>query len=342
MLVRSRSPLRLGLAGGGTDVSPFSDKYGGAVINATLAMYTYCSIEPTNDGTIEFYDADSKQGIKIDSKLHFDLDDEGFNLHLGAYNKIVKDYIRKPLSFRMTTYSDAGPGSGLGGSSTFVVGMVKAYAEWLSLPLGEYEIADIAFTIERIDVALAGGKQDQYAAAFGGFNFMEFYSDRVIINPLRVKDWVINELETLALLYRMKSSRDSAKIIQEQIDQTTSNNPTSIAAMQQLKKDAVSIKEAILLGNIDQFVETIRAGWQTKMKIAPSISNNEIDTIMKAASDAGALAGRVSGAGGGGHILFFVNPKQRYELISALGSFGGGISRVKFTEKGAESWTISR
>lgn len=199
MIIRSKAPLRLGLAGGGTDVSPYCDEYGGAVLNVTIDMYAYCTIEPTNDNKVVFSAPDRNEYFECESKLNIEIDDK-LILHKGIYNRIVKDYNDgKPLSFIMTTYSDAPAGSGLGSSSTMVVAIIKAYMEWLNLPLGEYDMANLAYEIERMDLKLTGGKQDQFSATFGGFNFMEFFNDnRVIVNPLRIKNWIKNEVENSA------------------------------------------------------------------------------------------------------------------------------------------------
>ena len=190
MIVRSKAPLRLGLAGGGSDVSPYSDIYGGLILNATINLYAYCTIEETNSGRIEInaYDAQCCKSYLSMSQL--EIDGEA-GLIKGVYNRIIRDYRLEPKSFKITTYNDAPAGSGLGTSSTMVVCILKAFIEWLSLPLGDYETSRLAYEIERKDLGLSGGKQDQYAAAFGGFNYMEFLqNDLVIVNPLKMKRWI--------------------------------------------------------------------------------------------------------------------------------------------------------
>ena len=214
MIIRSKAPLRLGLSGGGTDVSPYCDEYGGTVLNVTINMYAYCTIEITDNGKIEFYASDIKESFICDFKDQIELEGN-LLLHKGVYNRIYRDFLNgESLSFKMTTYSDAPSGSGLGSSSTMVVAIIKAFMEWKNLPLGEYDMASIAYEIEREEIGLSGGKQDQYAATFGGLNFIEFYDkNRVIVNPLRIKKWIKNEIENSLILYYTGTSRDSAKII---------------------------------------------------------------------------------------------------------------------------------
>ena len=341
MIIRSKAPLRLGLAGGGTDVSPYCDYYGGTVLNVTIDMYAYCTIEPTEDGKIEFYAADRNERVQADSVSELPIEGD-LLLHRGVYNRIVSDYCSgKPLSFRMTTYSDAPAGSGLGSSSTMVVAIIKAYMEWLNLPLGEYDIAALAYQIERVDLGLSGGKQDQYAATFSGFNFIEFEKDdRVIVNPLRIKNWIKNELENSLILYYTGTSRDSAKIIDEQIKSTKEKNSNSLEGMHTLKREAYVMKECILKGDFDGFAACLQRGWEAKKKTASVISNPFIDEMYRFVMENGAKAAKISGAGGGGFMMIYCDPVQRFSLVEKLKKTQGTVMLTSFTERGTQAWTL--
>lgn len=338
MIIRSKAPLRLGLAGGGTDVSPYCDTYGGVVLNVTIDMYAYCTLEPTEDGIVEFYAAD--RGEHFSAPAGELLLDGVLPLHRGMYNRIIRDFCGgRPLSLRMTTYSDAPAGSGLGSSSTMVVAMLKAYMEWLNLPLGEYDMAALAYQVERKDLKLSGGKQDQYAATFGGFNYMEFYDkDRVIVNPLRLKNWIKNELENSLVLYYTGTSRDSAKIIDEQV--RCQSNEKSLQGMHELKRQAERMKEAILKGDFDGFADCLRAGWEAKKQTSSVISNPKIDQMYQYIMENGGKAAKISGAGGGGFMMIVCDPKRRYELVEKLKQTDGRVMVTSFTERGTQAWTL--
>jgi D-glycero-alpha-D-manno-heptose-7-phosphate kinase len=340
MLIRSKAPLRLGLAGGGTDVAPYSDIFGGAILNATISMYAYATIEPRTDGKIIFNAIDKKEKyilksvpkLKIDGKL---------DLHKGAYNRIVKDYSGKALSFELSTFVDAPAGSGLGTSSTLMVAILGAFAEWLKLPLGEYDIAHLAYEIERIELGMAGGKQDQYSATFGGVNFMEFLKgDKVIVNPLRILDKYLSELSNNLILYNTDTSRLSSTIIENQQKNVRAGNKKSIEAMHKLKEQAVMMKECLLKGNIDEIGKILNFGWKYKKQLAQGVSNKLIDDIYNIAIKKGATGGKISGAGGGGFIFFYCPGVSRYKVIDALKQIGGQVKRYDFTQTGLSTWTI--
>jgi D-glycero-alpha-D-manno-heptose-7-phosphate kinase len=304
-------------------------------------MYAYCIIEPADNGKVVFSAADLQKKEVYASAPSIPVHN-ALQLHSGVYNRIIADYNNnKPLSFEMTTYSDAPAGSGLGSSSTMVVAIIKAYVEWLNLPLGEYDIAALAYQIERIDLGLAGGKQDQYAATFGGFNFMEFYQDeKVIVNPLRLKRWIRNELEASMVLYYTGVSRESANIIKEQIEHTKRGDNKNIEGMHELKKQSVLMKETLLTGDFKGFSHCLFNSWLAKKSAASSISNSFLEELYQYAMDNGAESAKISGAGGGGFMMIFCNPKKRIELISALKEKNGIILTPSFTEIGTQAWTI--
>ncbi len=340
MIYRSKAPLRIGLAGGGTDVAPYSDIYGGAILNATISMYAYANIEPRNDGKIVLNSIDKGDEIVLESALNLPVDGK-LDLLKGIYNRVAKDFTHKPLSFTLSTYVDAPPGSGLGTSSTLVVTILGAFSEWLRLPLGEYDLAHLAYEIERNDLKMAGGKQDQYAATFGGVNFMEFFdNDKVIVNPLRIRSKYLNEMAHNIVLYYTETSRLSSKIIEAQSRNVISKNQKSIEAMHQLKKQAILMKEAILKGELEKIGEILDFGWEFKKQMADGITNPMIDEIYEAAKANGASGDKISGAGGGGFIFFYCPQNTRSKVVKALEAFGGQVKRYEFTTHGLTTWAF--
>jgi len=279
MIYRSRAPLRIGLAGGGTDVSPYSDKFGGAILNATIAHYAHASIEPLNENGIILQALDRKEEQRFEWNNALPINGK-LDLLKGVYNRIQKDYGLPLTNFCLSTYVDVPAGSGLGTSSTLVIAVIGAFTEMLKLPLGEYDIAHYAYEIERRYLNLAGGKQDQYAATFGGVNYMEFYEgDKVIVNPLRIKEQYLFELENNLVLYYTSTSRESARIIEQQSKNVVSKKEASIDAMHQLKQQSQMMKEALLKGRLNEFGEILDYGYQQKRLMADGISNSLMEEI---------------------------------------------------------------
>lgn len=342
MLIRSKAPLRLGLAGGGTDVSPYSDLYNGAILNATISMYAYATLEPRTDGKIVLQTLDRGEYLEFDSVEELPIDGN-LDLLKGVYNRIVKDYSKEALSFTLSTFVDAPAGSGLGTSSTLCTAIIGAFVEWFKLPLGEYDIAQLAYDIERIDLEMAGGKQDQFCACFGGVNFMEFYEgNRVIVNPLRIKKRYLNELEFNLLLYYTGTSRLSAEIIKDQTDNISKKAEKPLEAMHVLKEQAFQMKEALLKGEINSIGEILNESWMSKKNLASSISNPVIDEIYESAMKNGALGGKISGAGGGGFMMLYCPGNSRYRVMEELQKFGGEFRKFIFEENGLTTWKINK
>ncbi len=339
--IRARAPLRIGLAGGGTDVSPYCDTNGGYVLNATIDQYAHAIIKIIDEPVVKFIAADLQQESTHDINNNIQLNGV-LNLHKAVYNEMVHQYNGDiPIQLELTTFCDVPVGSGLGTSSTIVVAMVKAFAELLNLPLDDYTIASLAFKIERVDCGLLGGRQDQYSATFGGFNFMEFYAnERAVINTLRIKNWITCELESSLILFYTGASRESAKIIETQSDNVRLGSVTTINAMHGLKQEALVMKECLLKGDFQGIVDSMLLGWENKKNLANNVSNANIDEIYNAAISAGALAGKVSGAGGGGFMMFFVPPEKRMAVIRALNYYDGKVTNCHFTHHGTQAWRI--
>jgi D-glycero-alpha-D-manno-heptose-7-phosphate kinase len=341
-IIRARAPLRLGLAGGGTDLSPYCDEFGGGVLNATIDRFAYAFISPRNDGKVVFRAKDLGREEVLEAAPQ--LPQSGLLLHRGVYERMVRDHNGgRAISATITTTADAPMGSGLGSSSALVVALVDAFRVLLGAPLGQYDVAHLAFEIERLDLGLMGGKQDQYAAAFGGINFIEFLAkDRVIVNPLRVSDSARNEFESSLVICFSGRSRDATVIIEEQTAGLAGHSTRTIEAMNRLKADAIEMKNALLAGNIQAMAKILDHSWKTKKMTAPGISTDRIDQLYDVAVANGALAGKVSGAGGGGFVMFLVHPEDRLGLLNALNVAGGTAGSVKFAERGCETWQVQR
>jgi D-glycero-alpha-D-manno-heptose-7-phosphate kinase len=340
VIIRARAPLRVGLAGGGTDVSPYCDRFGGAVLNVTIDLYAYAIIEPAADGRVVARAPDIGGACEIFAGEDGDVCGK-MVLHRAVYRRMVAAFNGgREMACRMTTFCDAPPGSGLGTSSTMVVALVKAFAVWLNLPLGDYEIAQLAFEIEREDAGLAGGRQDQYAAVFGGVNFMEFFDGRVLVNPLRVSGWILAELESSLVLFDSGVSRASAEIIEAQTGNLVSGRAATLAALHALKADAARMKESLLRGDFGRVAGVMRQTWEAKKRLADGVSNARIEAVVAAAMAAGALAGKASGAGGGGVLMFLVAPERRMDVMRALLGYEGRVLPCHLTRGGAEGWRV--
>lgn len=345
MIVRSRAPLRLGLAGGGTDLPAFSDIYGGSVLNATVNYYAHCTIKANKDNKIIFNatDLNISDEIKIGDEIKLT---GNLPLHRATYKKFLEKFDLRADSISVSSFSDVPPGSGLGSSSTLVVSIIKAFSEWFEISLGNYDIAKLAFEIERIDLSLSGGKQDQYAASFGGFNFMEFKNDgNVIINPLQIKNEIIDELTEHIILYYSGMSRSAAEIsdgiIEEQNKNVEEKLNNSLEAMKITKQISYDMKDALIKGDILRMGKLMNYSWEQKKLTAKNVSNSQLDEIFRLAIDNKAIACKLSGAGGGGFSIFLVDPLDRHEFIRYLQSYSKGfILNVNFSLIGCKSWRV--
>jgi D-glycero-alpha-D-manno-heptose-7-phosphate kinase len=332
VVVRARAPLRLSFAGGGTDVSPFPATEGGAVLSATIDRYAYGSLTPRDDARISVHSLD------LGMSLEFDAGDEpSFDGRLDLVKAAVRRLGGTTAGFDLLLQSNAPPGSGLGSSSSMLVALVGLLREHHRLPLTDYEVADLAYQAERVDLRIRGGHQDHYAATFGGFNFIEF-GERVIVNPLRVPDSTLNELQLNLLLCYTGTTRQSSRIISDQSARLASGESETLEGLRAQKELAVTMKSALLRGELNEFGALLGEAWKQKKRMSPLIATEFIEEAYEVAMRAGALGGKVTGAGGGGYILFYCDFARKHRLAEALTRMGGVVTDFAFEPKGLTTW----
>jgi D-glycero-alpha-D-manno-heptose-7-phosphate kinase len=338
MIVRSKAPLRISFAGGGTDVSPYAEEHGGVVLSATIDKYAYASVHVRDDRhiSVQSLDYDIVARYHVDEALEFDGE---LDLVKATLQRLNGD---EPRGLDFFIHSDAPPGSGLGSSSTMVVALIGALQRLRRLPLTPYEIADLAYRIERKDLGIQGGLQDQYAAVFGGFNFMEFGRDAVIVNPLRIDPDVLNELQYNLLLCYTGRRRLSARIIQSQVDAYERREETVLQAMSELKALTVEMKNALLQGRLGDFGALLHEAWENKKKMAREISNPEIDQLYETARKAGAIGGKITGAGGGGYLFLYCRFGRKHVVAEELEKLGAEVVDFSFEPRGLQTWEIRK
>ena len=332
--VFSKAPLRMALAGGGTDLEPYYTRYGGFVLNATIDQYAYCKIEPSREWCFKSIDLGIEEKHNLWNNVEYI--DSKLKLLINSYQYLTKDVEREPV--KITTYVEAPPGSGLGSSSALVVALIAAIAEYYNVPLGEYDMAEYAIEIERKICDLPGGKQDQFAAAFGGFNFMEFLKDgRTIVNPLRLNQKTQNMMELSTVLYYVGKPRKDSRVI-ENTAKGLVDSKTVLNATHEIRNACINYKRSLLMGNFNMISELMETYWRMKLETNPHVASPEILDSYDYARKNGATAAKISGAGGGGHMVLFTEFEERHRLISALKNKEGRVVPFKFVNHGVDVW----
>lgn len=340
MLIRAKAPLRLSFAGGGTDVPPYPEFEGGCVLSATINMYSFGALCPLPDATIHLRSADLGLALEFAA---------GAALPYDGRLDLVKAAIRRmsgngetEAGFDMFLHTDAPPGTGLGSSSSLMVAVMGLLKEWRRLSLSDYELAQLAYTLERQELAIPGGLQDQYAAAFGGWNFIEFgAAGQVIVNPLRLPIDVLNELEHNLVLCFTGDVRSSGGIIEDQVKRYRRGDHPSLQGLRHQKRLALEMKTLLLRRRLDAFGTLLDEVWQHKKELSPQISNPRIDALYQAARDAGALGGKLNGAGGGGYMMFYCDFEHRLDVVAALRAHGCAVRDFAFEPHGLQTWRVA-
>ena len=330
--VRAKVPLRISFSGGGTDVMPYPEEHGGCVLSATIDLYAFASLRPRGDPNYQVFSEDG------DAARYATREDLAFDGHLDLVKACLR-HMAPETGLDLHLFCDAPPGSGLGSSSGLVVAMLAAVAEHNHTPMTPYELARRAYEVERKDLRQAGGLQDQYACTFGGFNFIEFFGeDRVVVNPLRIPAEVSNELHGSLLLCYTGMTRKSGGILRRQVEGYVSGRRESLQALERIKGLTLDLKEALLTGDLGGFADILDESWHAKRGLAEGITNDRIDELYARAREAGAVAGKLLGAGGGGYLLLFCPFDRRAGVARAMESEGARVEKFHFEERGVQTW----
>jgi D-glycero-alpha-D-manno-heptose-7-phosphate kinase len=338
MLIRAKAPLRISFAGGGTDVPPFPQLEGGCVLSTTISRYAYCSLQVRDDQYIGVHSLDYSLSVTYHPEDILEYDGK-LDLVKAAIRKLRPANDQR--GFDLMLHSDAPPGSGLGASSAMMVALVGVLKEYGNLPLTDYEVADLACHIEREELGIQGGLQDQYAAAFGGWNYIEFLPDRVIVNPLKISSDVVNELQFNLLLAYTGTMRLSGHILQDQVDRYERREPETMEALRELKRLTVEMKNAVLRRELGEFGELLHQEWEHKKRVSSKISGTHLDMLYDTAREQGALGGKVTGAGGGGYMLLYCRSGKKHQVAEKLKELGCTITDFSLEPSGLQTWRVS-
>lgn len=339
MIIRSRAPVRVSFGGGGTDVSPYTEEHGGCVLNAAIRRYAWATLELRSDTKIILQSDDLNETIEVKHR-----DQLAFDGHLDLLKAVVRAYPIIEGGFSVFLRSDVPPRSGLGGSASAFIALIGVFDYLLrDQRQSAYEIAEKAFDLERKELKVMGGRQDQYASVFGNINFIEFRgNDFVRVNPLRLPEDYLLELEKHLILVGLPGGRNhSGGVIEDQVAQMKKEGTKSLDALHNTKRIAQEMKKALLRGDFDRFGGLLDKAWHEKKKFTSLISNSSIDALYAAAKEAGALGGKITGAGGGGHMMFYCRPNTEHIVSAALERAGARAVDLQFDTQGLQVWTAN-
>jgi D-glycero-alpha-D-manno-heptose-7-phosphate kinase len=337
MLIRAKAPLRISFAGGGTDVPPFPAREGGLVLNATINRYAYGTLRPREDQSITIHSHDYGSSLELapDETPVFD---GKLDLAKAAIRRFTGN---DQVGFDLVLHSNAPPGSGLGSSSAMMVALIGVLKEFRNVPVTDYELAELAHAVEREELGIRGGRQDQYAATFGGFNFIELYGDHVVVNPLRIAEDIVLELEHNLVLCYTGSTRQSDHIIEDQMSRYERGDGDATAGLIAQKQLASQMKNALLQRRLEDFGELLHTAWEAKKRMSERISTNRIEELYTAARAAGAIGGKVTGAGGGGYLLLYCGQDRKHEVAARMRELGASVDDFAFEHAGLRTWRVN-
>lgn len=332
-IIRAKAPLRVSFAGGGTDVPEYYEKHGGAVLSTTINRFAYVSLYPREDTTISIRSVDMEYSVK------YDLGSEPLYDGVLDIAKAAIQRIGVKQGFALDIRSDAPAGSGLGGSSALTAAIIAAVADLANKKYSSHELAELNYTIERVDLGISGGKQDQYASTYGGFNIIQFAESGVSVSPLRLDSSVIDDLEAHVLLCYSGGIRGNVNLIDKQIDRLRKKEGETVAAMAALQKQVWQMREALECGDLLKFGKLLQAGYEAKKLMNPYITEGtNVDALYTAAIQRGAIGGKLLGAGGGGYLAFYVPTEHQHEVRTTLEAMDGSFVDFGIDRRGVHCW----
>ena len=335
MIIRSKAPLRISLGGGGTDVYPYTENFGGAIISTTIDRYANVTIKENKENLLRVISQDYNLLEIFDS-----ISDLRNNGKLDLVRASFRFLNLNRTNIDTILHVDAPPVSGLGSSSALTVALVGAIKNLQNKTLEPYDISHTAYVIEREEAKIKGGMQDQYASAFGGFNFIEFKKNSVKVHPIRLRPEIKNELFASLILCDTCDTRLSANILERQINSYEQKNEIILKNLHLIKQIEYDMKNSLIKGNIKEIGEMLHDNWVLKKTLDKEISNSKIDKIYDSAISAGAIGGKLLGAGGGGHLLFVADPENKIHVENELQKSGCTIVKFNFDENGLQTWKI--
>jgi D-glycero-alpha-D-manno-heptose-7-phosphate kinase len=332
-LIRAKAPLRISFAGGGTDLPHWYEEHGGAVFSSTINRFAYVTLYPRDDREVRIRSLDLGYMVQYDVKER-PIYDGVLDLAKAVIHRLGAD-----RGLELDVRSDAPAGSGLGGSSALTAAVIGALARYTGQTLDAYELAELNYEIERHDLRIAGGKQDQYATTFGGFNLIEFHADRVLVNPLSIGRDILNDLESHLLLCYTGRVRADLGLVSKQMKMYREGRAATHQGMHRLYELVFEMKEALLKGRLSDFGALLHDAYLAKKSMNPDVAVGTIaDQLYDEARSCGAQGGKLLGAGGGGYLLLYCETDRQHEIRLALEALGGQFTDFAFDDLGLQSW----
>ncbi len=330
MTLISRSPVRISFGGGGTDLASYYEKYGGVVVSASINKYIYTVLEMRLDDRIQIISSDLQLNQTVSDAYHLKYG-EGLDIPVA----VLKHFnVQRGLNIFMA--SEIPPGTGLGSSGAVTVNMINTINQLERLKLGKKEMAELAYKIEFHDLGMPIGKQDEYASAFGGINFIKFNRNGTTeVESLKIPREVKLRLENDVMLFFTGRTRESSKILRSQDRSTKDKSGHVVESLHAIKQVAYDVKKAIESGDLMEFGRLLDHSWQTKKNLAQGITNPRIDKLMGIAKKNGAMGGKLTGAGGGGYMMLFCEKANQNKVTKALRAEGLSPLDFHFDKKGA-------